>query len=758
MQVILDTYANNPGPNVNEVWLKAGNYSPTSFVGTSTAARDKSFWVKGNIKIYGGFNGTETELSQRNIVNNPTLLNGVGAYHTMIVTNTNAASYTLIDGVTITGGNANGSSANSVGSISFERNFGGGVLCYQNAPTFNNVIFKTNSAEYGGGVFNQGGSPKYNNCVFTENTSSSYGGAIENFENSTPVFNNCVIGNNSAFRGGAAANNGGSATYTNCTIVKNSATVDTASGAFIELNNTTSNYKNCIIWGNTANDFITNAGSTSNVSYSVTQSTITGTSNLYTNPQLVNINDGDGADNKWFTSDDGFKITQVSNCGSTGDNSAIPSYITGDILNNSRILQVTVDRGAYEVDGANASDLALAQIGNEGDSPNTVASEITTTQLGQIVPVITSILTANQAAYQIYIDANPSLFSSPATAAEVQAMITAVNAQVAAQVASNAVLTQIGNEANEPIDSPLVPSIVTTTQLGQILPSITGIVAANEVAYQVYIDANSSLFSSPATAAEVQAMINTVNAQVAAQAASNAVLVQIGNEGDAPNTVSSVVTVVQLGIILPAITGIEATNESAYQDYIDANPEMFSAPATAAEVQAMIDTVNAQVAAVVASDAVLTQIGDEGDSPNAVSSTVTTAQLETIIPEITEIVTANEAAYQAYIDANPSLFSSPATATEVQVMVNAVNTALAVNVFDMDSVLIYPNPSNAIFNIKINTNATIQLFDAMGKTVKLDKITIGTSSLDLSNYSDGIYLIKITNEINQTKTVRLIKR
>lgn len=91
-------------------------------------------------------------------------------------------------------------------------------------------------------------------------------------------------------------------------------------------------------------------------------------------------------------------------------------------------------------------------------------------------------------------------------------------------------------------------------------------------------------------------------------------------------------------------------------------------------------------------------------------------------------------------------------------MVNAVNTALAVNVFDINDLVIYPNPSNAIFNIKINTNATIQLFDAMGKTVKSDKITMGITSLDLSNYSDGIYLVRITNEINQTKTVRLIKR
>ena len=42
---------------------------------------------------------------------------------------------------------------------------------------------------------------------------------------------------------------------------------------------------------------------------------------------------------------------------------------------------------------------------------------------------------------------------------------------------------------------------------------------------------------------------------------SNTVFTKIGNKGDAPNTVTSVVTVAQLGVILPAITGIVAANE-----------------------------------------------------------------------------------------------------------------------------------------------------------------------------------------------------
>ena len=155
---------------------------------------------------------------------------------------------------------------------------------------------------------------------------------------------------------------------------------------------------------------------------------------------------------------------------------------------------------------------------------------------------------------------------------------------------------------------------------------------------------------------------------------------------------------------------------------------------------------------------VLTQIGNEGDAPNTVTSVVTVAQLGQILPAITGIVTANEAAYQAYIDANPNLFSSPATAAEVQAMVVAVNAALAINDFGIRNVSIYPNPSNAIFNIEIAVNASIELYDAIGKSLKSDKIIEGVTALNLANYSDGVYFLKITNESNQTKTVRLIKK
>ena len=92
---------------------------------------------------------------------------------------------------------------------------------------------------------------------------------------------------------------------------------------------------------------------------------------------------------------------------------------------------------------------------------------------------------------------------------------------------------------------------------------------------------------------------------VAAVTTAPTVLAQIGNEADNPDTTSSIVTVAELGGITPPLAGLDAANETAYQDYIDANPDSFSSPATQAEVQAMVTAVNASENA---SQTVLAQI------------------------------------------------------------------------------------------------------------------------------------------------------
>ncbi|WP_412476483.1 beta strand repeat-containing protein [Flavobacterium sp. TBRC 19031] len=289
----------------------------------------------------------------------------------------------------------------------------------------------------------------------------------------------------------------------------------------------------------------------------------------------------------------------------------------------------------------------LAQIGAEADSPDIVPSQVSATQLYSLG--VTSVVPAYEGAYQDYIDAHPGLFGNPATMAEVQAMINTVNTEV------TDILTQIGNEGDNP---DVINSVVTIEQLESI--GITGITPGNEVAYQEYIDSHPDAFGNPASVAEIQALVTTVNNTV------TNVLAQIGAEGDSPDTVNSVVTAAQLQSI--GITGVTPANEGAYQDYIDTHPNAFSNPATLAEIQTMVTTVNSSVTGVLA------QIGAEGDNPDTVNSVVTATQLQSI--GITGVTPGNEVAYQDYIDTHPDAFSNPASLSEIQAMVTSVNTTV----------------------------------------------------------------------------------
>jgi sugar lactone lactonase YvrE len=71
--------------------------------------------------------------------------------------------------------------------------------------------------------------------------------------------------------------------------------------------------------------------------------------------------------------------------------------------------------------------------------------------------------------------------------------------------------------------------------------------------------------------------------------------------------------------------------------------------------------------------------------------------------------------------------------------------------------VVYPNPSNGVFNIEALNNANLTVYDMTGKQVATQKITIGNTILNLSSCTAGVYFAKISNENNQTNTIKLIK-
>jgi len=64
-------------------------------------------------------------------------------------------------------------------------------------------------------------------------------------------------------------------------------------------------------------------------------------------------------------------------------------------------------------------------------------------------------------------------------------------------------------------------------------------------------------------------------------------------------------------------------------------------------------------------------------------------------------------------------------------------------------VSVYPNPTNGIFNVDFYNAKTIRVLNTLGVVVyeeKVDQISQGSKTIDLSKFSDGIYMISVANE------------
>ncbi len=374
----------------DEIWVKAGVHYP----GTN---RTDSFRIQRNVQLYGGFAGTETARDQRNWVANPTILSGdigtVGikgdnAYHVVYVdgvTNGPITGATVIDGFTITAGNAN--------STTWPDNVGGGLYCNGEhsgracSPTLTNVTFSGNTAtDAGGGMFNNGrysgnSSPTLTNVTFSGN-SATYGGGMYNYGpysgTSSPTLTNVTFSGNSASnRGGGMYNycNGGisSPTLTNVTFSGNTAT-NSGGGIYNYGYNGTSSptLSNCILWGNTASEGpqMHNASASPTVSYSLIQGgcpsgATCGAGMLYVDPLFVNAAGGN------------LRLRPTSPAIDAGNNAAVPPGVTTDLDGRPRFIDIPtvpdtgygtppiVDMGAYE---AQYVDVALGK----AVSPQTV--------------------------------------------------------------------------------------------------------------------------------------------------------------------------------------------------------------------------------------------------------------------------------------------------------------------------------------------------------------------------------------------------
>jgi hypothetical protein len=387
----------------DELWVAAGMYYPSS-----AGNRAASFQVNNGVRVYGGFAGAETSRGQRDPDANVTILSGDidqngtldngNSYHVVKIIGANET--TVLDGVTITGGFADGNVPDDRGggiynlsgnpvlaqlkiSGNWSLYLGGGMYNEAGSPVITISLFQDNQSAYGGGMANNlngnaslfnvtfksnhihmGGGGMYNfqsspvltNITFVSNW-ATYGGGLANYHSSNPVLTNAVFEDNySVALGGGIYNQASSPVIVNTTIggeandlrgrVHSNLLGNTSwstGGGIYSTHFSEPEITNTIIWGNTAlfDNQISNGGWRSDtVIYSVRYCDVkdgfAGEKNIDSDPKFEDPASGN------------LSLQQSSKAINAGLNSAVPEGVSTDRVGNPRLIGNMVDMGAYE--------------------------------------------------------------------------------------------------------------------------------------------------------------------------------------------------------------------------------------------------------------------------------------------------------------------------------------------------------------------------------------------------------------------------
>jgi len=361
-----------------KIRVAQGTYKPDQVVGTTRGDRTATFQLTNGVTIKGGYAGFgERNPNARDFAAYETILSGdIGtvadssdnSYHIV-----QGGDNAILEGFTVSGGNANGSSQGGYG-------IGGGLYNDNCGLVVARCTFEENAAFNGGAIFSSGGTLAVHESVFTANRASQ-GGALAN-SNGHMTLTRCVLRNNSegtifCFGNGALRvkscvfdnNHGGwhaidcsstgnvirvinslfthnaggaiSSAY-NSLVIVNSTLVDnhtTSFGGGVCCSYGSLSAVNCIMWGNTAEwggDEIFGADATVAISYSCIAGGYAGTGNINLNPLF-----------RAPASED-YHLRVRSPCINAGDNSAVPPVIKTDLDGKPRVIGGRIDMGAYE--------------------------------------------------------------------------------------------------------------------------------------------------------------------------------------------------------------------------------------------------------------------------------------------------------------------------------------------------------------------------------------------------------------------------
>jgi hypothetical protein len=386
-----------------EIRVSRGVYRPDDWSDLYPGDLTSTFELKTGVTLKGGFAGVGSpNPNQRDILVHETVLSGdlqanddasiirgrlVG--HTSrrdnchhVVTAIGTSSSAVLDGFTIRGGHAFGSSRPDAFSC------GGGLYIDSASPVIRNCLIEGNAAGYyGGGVYCRGScAPMFIECILADNWSYWRGGGMYKDWGSRVHMERCLIsGNSTIYDGGGIANHtDGELTLSNCILSGNMCTgLDSGRGGAIYCSFATVSLNHCTLTGNFAtygaglacassnqpgssyvairNSILWDRGdsvwindsSAVEIAYSDVRGGWSGRGNRDADPRFVNAGRWDEkgtpqepADDTWFDGD--YRLAWDSPCVDAGDPDELLTAGAKDFGGRSRRSGVAVDMGAYE--------------------------------------------------------------------------------------------------------------------------------------------------------------------------------------------------------------------------------------------------------------------------------------------------------------------------------------------------------------------------------------------------------------------------
>lgn len=275
---------NSSGQN-DTIWVANGiYYTNSATTATATAASTLTSFMLFGSKVYGGFVGTETQINQRNIAANPTILSGNIGQDLVPTNNARhvvrmSGDHPVLDGFIIEDGHADGGIF--VGNATFANEniplhgTGGGLLIYstpiiipdtilhtftlvvntQLVSKIRNCVFRNNySSGYSSGAYGGAGAAvfapwtvkviaSFENCTFKKNTADQNGGAI--YATSSKVQPIVYKRNNITYTNLQPDSLNGDLTLRldSCTIDSNTSLNESAGGIYYDITNSINSVK-----------------------------------------------------------------------------------------------------------------------------------------------------------------------------------------------------------------------------------------------------------------------------------------------------------------------------------------------------------------------------------------------------------------------------------------------------------------------------------------------------------------------------------